>query len=137
MIYGARRKWERVEVEVVVKHRLDGAMLPIEVCWEDGRRWRVELLGDARRTRVEHLGNYALAYPVYIVTQSGKRFKRKLYYDPENHKWFVVRHEFAKGRPIIIDQHGQEHFCTIPQRYGKSYCDPEMRRNCPIDNNCV
>ncbi len=137
MIYGKKRSWERVDVEVLVIHRSDGVLLPVEIHWPDGRRWILELLGDARRGRVEHIGKYAIVYKVNVITPSGRRYKRNLYLDENNRNWFIVRHEFARGRPIIVDQHGIEHFCTIPKRYGKAYCDPEMWRICPIGNNCV
>lgn len=137
MVYGRRKQWEKVEVDVVVLHRADGMMIPMEIRWPDGRHWKVEALSNGgRRQRVEHIGTYAIVYPVNLILPSGRKIKKKLYLEERRSSWFVVRHETAKGRSFVTDAHGAMHYCDIPQKYGKKHCDNEMRRRCPVRERC-
>lgn len=73
---------ERVYVEVVAKHSPEGAVEPLFIVWEDGRRFSVDRVLDKRRRTSLKVGGIGMRYTCVI---SGKT--RYLFY--EDDRWFV------------------------------------------------
>lgn len=82
VVYGAARRYVRHYVEVIALCRTDGHVMPITIIWDDGRRFDVDVVEDARRARCDHTHGFAIRYAVLI---KGRR--RYLYHDDQG--WFV------------------------------------------------
>lgn len=81
MVQGIRFRKKRY-VEVVADHFDDGSVMPLEIVWDDGRRFAVDEVLDRRRAASLKVGGVGIRYLVRIG--SSKTF---LYY--EGPKWFV------------------------------------------------
>lgn len=79
----AGRAWEKHYVDVVAYCCADGSMTPLEIIWDDGRRFPLTPDGHPRRDRVDRIGGAALRYPMLV---SGKR--KEIYRDDAG--WFVI-----------------------------------------------
>lgn len=82
VVYGATRRYVRHYVEVVALCRTDGHIIPITIIWDDGRRFDVDVVEDARRARCDRTHGFAVRYAVLI-----KGHRRCLYHDEQG--WFV------------------------------------------------
>ena len=69
-------------VEVTARFDEDGAIVPIEIGWEDGRRFEIDEILDKRQAASLKVGGHGVRYCVRV----GGR-ETFLYY--ENPKWFV------------------------------------------------
>jgi hypothetical protein len=69
-------------VEVVARHDEEGAVVPLAILWEDGRRFTIDAVLDRRQAAALKVGGNGIRYRVRI----GNR-ESFLYY--ENPKWFV------------------------------------------------
>ena len=74
--------YRRVYVKVVVEYSQEGAMKPLVVEWEDGRRFEVDRLLDVRRAASTKAGGQGMRY----VCQAQDRQIRLFF---ENPCWFV------------------------------------------------
>ncbi|MDO4501678.1 MAG: hypothetical protein Q4D06_00700 [Coriobacteriia bacterium] len=82
VVYGAARRYVRHYVEVLALCRTDGHIMPVTIIWDDGRRFDVDVVEDARRARCDHTHGFAIRYAVLI---KGRR--RYLFHDEQG--WFV------------------------------------------------
>ena len=69
-------------VEVVAKHSEEGLVFPLQILWEDGRRFEIDAILDRRQAAALKVGGNGIRYRVRI----GKS-ETFLYY--ENPRWFV------------------------------------------------
>ncbi|MDO4182339.1 MAG: hypothetical protein Q4E12_01860 [Coriobacteriia bacterium] len=81
MIYGGRQRKVRHYVRVVALYQLDGQIVPLQILWDNERRFDVGLVGHPRRERPESHG-FALRHDVMIGQQ-----RRVLWRDEQG--WFV------------------------------------------------
>ena len=76
----------RAYVKVVAEFSPEGAVRPLSVEWEDGRRFDVDKLLDVRRAAATKAGGQGMRYTVRI---SG----RETYLFDDNGRWFVEARE--------------------------------------------
>ena len=85
-VFEARSERERRYVEVVARTSADGLVTPLEVRWEDGRRFRfrIDRMTDRRRAASLKAGGASMRYTVRIqVTET------YLFFDDHKGAWFV------------------------------------------------
>lgn len=71
-------------VGVTARFLPDGQLLPVEIQWEDGRRYAVDRVLDVRRASSLKAGGYGLRYTCQIRG-------RQTYLFFERDRWFVER----------------------------------------------
>lgn len=72
----------RVYVKVIVECDEDGKVTPLQVEWEDGRRFQVDRLLDVRRAAAVKAGGQGMRYTVRILGQETYLFE-------DEGRWFV------------------------------------------------
>lgn len=72
----------RAYVQVIARHDADGKVFPLEVEWEDGRRFQVDRLLDVRRAAALKAGGQGMRYTVRIQG-------RETYLFEDEGRWFV------------------------------------------------
>ena len=76
----------RVYVNVIARHDEQGRVRPLEVEWEDGRRFEVDKLLDVRRAAALKAGGQGMRYTVRILG-------RETYLFEDEGRWFVEAKE--------------------------------------------
>ena len=76
----------RVYVNVIARHDEQGRVRPLEVEWEDGRRFEVDRLLDVRRAAALKAGGQGLRYTVRILGKETYLFE-------DEGRWFVEAKE--------------------------------------------
>ena len=76
----------RVYVNVIARHDEQGKVRPLEVEWEDGRRFGVDKLLDVRRAAALKAGGQGVRYTVRILG-------RETYLFEDEGRWFVEAKE--------------------------------------------
>ena len=76
----------RVYVNVIARHDEQGGVRPLEVEWEDGRRFEVDKLLDVRRAAELKAGGQGVRYTVRILG-------RETYLFEDEGRWFVEAKE--------------------------------------------
>ena len=76
----------RVYVNVIARHDEQGRVRPLEVEWEDGRRFEVDKLLDVRRAAALKAGGQGLRYTVRILGKATYLFE-------DEGRWFVEAKE--------------------------------------------
>lgn len=76
----------RVYVNVIARHDEQGRVRPLEVEWEDGRRFGVDRLLDVRRAAALKAGGQGLRYTVRILGKETYLFE-------DEGRWFVEAKE--------------------------------------------
>ena len=76
----------RVYVNVIARHDEQGKVRPLEVEWEDGRRFGVDKLLDVRRAAALKAGGQGMRYTVRILG-------RETYLFEDEGRWFVEAKE--------------------------------------------
>lgn len=76
----------RVYVNVIARHDEQGRVRPLEVEWEDGRRFEVDRLLDVRRAAALKAGGQGLRYTVRILGKETYLFE-------DEGRWFVEARE--------------------------------------------
>ena len=76
----------RVYVNVIARHDEQGKVRPLEVEWEDGRRFEVDKLLDVRRAAALKAGGQGLRYTVRILGKETYLFE-------DEGRWFVEARE--------------------------------------------
>ena len=76
----------RVYVNVIARHDEQGKVRPLEVEWEDGRRFEVDKLLDVRRAAALKAGGQGLRYTVRILGKETYLFE-------DEGRWFVEAKE--------------------------------------------
>lgn len=76
----------RAYVKVIARHDEQGRVCPLEVEWEDGRRFEVDRLLDVRRAAALKAGGHGLRYTVRILG-------RETYLFEDEGRWFVEAKE--------------------------------------------
>lgn len=71
-------------VDVVLYQKRTGEISPLYVCWEDGRRYRVDKIYSVER-RASQVGGCGIRYDCLI--QGGRRY---LFHEKD--KWFIESH---------------------------------------------
>ena len=72
----------RAYVKVIARHEEDGRVFPLEVEWEDGRRFPVDRLLDVRRAAALKAGGQGMRYTVRIQGHETYLFE-------DEGRWFV------------------------------------------------
>ena len=75
---------ERRYVEVLTRTSAEGVVTPLEVRWEDGRRFAITSVGECMRAHSLRAGGTGIRYTVRI----GKR-ETHLFFDDYRGAWFV------------------------------------------------
>ena len=76
----------RAYVKVIARHDETGKVCPLEVEWEDGRRFEVDRLLDVRRAAALKAGGQGLRYTVRILGKETYLFE-------DEGRWFVEAKE--------------------------------------------
>ncbi len=76
----------RAYVKVIARHDEQGKVRPLEVEWEDGRRFEVDKLLDVRRAAALKAGGQGMRYTVRILG-------RETYLFEDEGRWFVEAKE--------------------------------------------
>ena len=76
----------RAYVKVIARHDEQGKVRPLEVEWEDGRRFEVDKLLDVRRAAALKTGGQGMRYTVRILG-------RETYLFEDEGRWFVEAKE--------------------------------------------
>lgn len=76
----------RAYVKVIARHDEQGRVCPLEVEWEDGRRFEVDRLLDVRRAAALKAGGQGVRYTVRILG-------RETYLFEDEGRWFVEAKE--------------------------------------------
>ena len=76
----------RAYVKVIARHDEQGKVCPLEVEWEDGRRFEVDKLLDVRRAAALKAGGQGMRYTVRILG-------RETYLFEDEGRWFVEAKE--------------------------------------------
>ena len=76
----------RVYVNVIARHDEQGGVRPLEVEWEDGRRFEVDRLLDVRRAAALKAGGQGVRYTVRILGKETYLFE-------DEGRWFVEAKE--------------------------------------------
>lgn len=76
----------RAYVKVIARHDEQGRVRPLEVEWEDGRRFEVDRLLDVRRAAALKAGGQGLRYTVRILGKETYLFE-------DEGRWFVEARE--------------------------------------------
>lgn len=76
----------RAYVKVIARHDEQGKVRPLEVEWEDGRRFEVDKLLDVRRAAALKAGGQGMRYTVRILG-------REAYLFEDEGRWFVEAKE--------------------------------------------
>lgn len=74
----------KVYVAVNARFTPEGTVLPLDVCWEDGRWYRVDRVLDVRRAASLRAGGAGIRYTVRIG-------RRETFLFLEENRWFVER----------------------------------------------
>jgi hypothetical protein len=73
---------ERKYVEVIARHTTEGKCYPIEIIWEDGRRFEIDRIMDIRRAASLKAGGAGIRYLCRIIN-------REIYIFDDNGRWFL------------------------------------------------
>ena len=76
----------RADVKVIARHDEQGRVCPLEVEWEDGRRFEVDRLLDVRRAAALKAGGQGVRYTVRILGKETYLFE-------DEGRWFVEAKE--------------------------------------------
>lgn len=76
----------RAYVKVIARHDETGKVCPLEVEWEDGRRFEVDKLLDVRRAAALKAGGQGVRYTVRILGKETYLFE-------DEGRWFVEAKE--------------------------------------------
>ena len=76
----------RAYVKVIARHDETGKVCPLEVEWEDGRRFEVDRLLDVRRAAALKAGGQGVRYTVRILGRETHLFE-------DEGRWFVEAKE--------------------------------------------
>ncbi len=77
-------EYRKVCVEILARFSRYGGIRPVEVVWEDGRRFPVDKLKYIEQAPAR----VSAILPVRYTCMMGGR-ERRLYYEPEKERWFV------------------------------------------------
>lgn len=69
-------------IEVIAKHKTNGAVVPIKIIWEDGRTFDIVRIKDIRRSYSRETGAGGIRYRCIIENK-----EKDLYFD--DFKWFI------------------------------------------------
>jgi len=79
---------KRVYVEILVRYKKDGTMVPAFLLWEDGETYEIDRVLDVRRAASE-AGSMGVRYTVRIMGQKRRLFFEDIYTDTGKPRWFV------------------------------------------------
>ena len=74
-----------VYVDVVAKFSRDGVLLPVEITWEDGKKYEISWVKDKRKAASTKAGGVGERYTCIV---NGKEVH--LFYE-DNNMWFMER----------------------------------------------
>ena len=75
----------KVYVDVVAKFSRDGVLLPVEITWEDGKKYEISWVKDKRKAASTKAGGVGERYTCIV---NGKEVH--LFYE-DNNMWFMER----------------------------------------------
>ena len=90
-IYGARHDDGRHYVDVVTLTAADGLVTPLEIRWDDGRRFRIDGVTCRRRSHSLKRGGAGMRYTILVGPRS-----TYLYYDADCKAWYVEAKDRAE-----------------------------------------
>lgn len=82
--FGARPEREKKYVDVVSLTTSDGLVVPMEVRWDNGRRFRIDKVTDRRQAHSLKTGGTGMRYTIQVGGTS-----THLFYDDYRKAWFV------------------------------------------------
>ena len=78
----------RAYVRVVVEFSAEGGVRPLEIEWEDGRRYEIDRLLDVRRAAATKAGGQGMRYTVRVCGHETYLFE-------DEGRWFVEARDSA------------------------------------------
>lgn len=78
--------YQKQMVEVIALFSIDGQIIPLEIIWIDGKRFRVDKVMTKKRVPSRTGGLLVERYTILVEGQ-----QRYLYYQKEGEKWFVEK----------------------------------------------
>lgn len=90
----------KVYVEVFAVFDEEGRMLPRWITWEDGRRYRIDRVGEVKQAAAMRCGGQGDRFTVYIGGRPSYLYFERSARPTGNRlgKWFVERKVAAEGR---------------------------------------
>lgn len=77
--------YKKVYVEMIAKINPEGKIKPLEVEWQDGRRYKIERVLDERLAPPDNTGGYLTKK--YKVLIGGR--EKALFFETKSGRWFV------------------------------------------------
>lgn len=90
-VFGQQPEREKKYVDVVALTTSDGLVIPMEVRWDDGRRYRIDKVTDRRQAHSLKVGGTGMRYTVRIGGA-----QTHLWYDDYRKRWFVEAKRIAQ-----------------------------------------
>ena len=78
----AKQEYHKAYVNVIVEHQLDGQKTPLQIIFEDGRKFNIDRVVERRRAAATKGGGTGIRYKIIIGRQ-----ERYIYED--DGLWFV------------------------------------------------
>lgn len=78
----AKQEYHKAYVNVIVEHQLDGQKTPLQIIFEDGRKFNIDRVVERRRAAATKVGGTGIRYNIIIGRQ-----ERYIYED--DGLWFV------------------------------------------------
>ena len=72
-------------IDVIVRQRKNGELIPLFVCWEDGRRYKNDKILNKQR-RASEVGGCGLRFSCLIEGR-----QRNIFFEKD--KWFIESHQ--------------------------------------------
>lgn len=72
-------------IEVILKQKKDGEMIPLYVVWDNGKKYKIEKIFNKQR-KASVVGGCGLMYSCMIEGR-----QRNIYYEKD--KWFIESHQ--------------------------------------------
>lgn len=87
----------KVYVDVLAGFTSDGEMLPMEITWEDGRRYEIDHITDIRQAASMKAGGQGDRYTVWIQGKQSYLYFERSCSLTGNHigRWFVERKVYS------------------------------------------
>lgn len=79
-------KYVKTYIDVIVKMRTDGSMLPLCLIW-DGREYGIDKVKDIRIATADHVGGLAMRY---VCLVEGR--EKLLFLEEKPLRWFVEKY---------------------------------------------
>lgn len=72
-------------IEVIAQHKKSGEIIPIYICWDNGKKYKIDKIFDKQR-RASEVGGCGMRYSCMIQGE-----QRYIFYEKD--KWFIESHQ--------------------------------------------